>query len=305
MNGTLCDFGPAKLKISRANRGADGAQLLHSVLLDSMVLFRSARLLPRLFRPQAVARLAAARRLSTKPPPSEPAPPPPPPPADEPPAGAKDDDSDAGVRERLLEAALKEVPAHGWSVAALSAGAVTLGLSPTAHGVLPRGPIELVRHFSAQCDEALKKEIEARSEELGALETHNRLIIAIETRLALLQPHAATWPQALALRALPTNLLESLQDAQALSELLLTACGDAAATEVAPKLMDPHLKRASLAAVYGAAELYMLTDRSPGFTDTSCFVEREVAALQQAAGAATYLGGLNPASILASLLPRK
>ena len=69
--------------------------------------------------------------------------------------------------------------------------------------------------------------------------------------------------------------------------------------------MDPHLKRASLAAVYGAAELYMLTDRSPGFTDTSCFVEREVAALQQAAGAATYLGGLNPASILASLLPRK
>ena len=44
---------------------------------------------------------------------------------------------------------------------------------------------------------------------------------------------------------------------------------------------------------------------SPGFTDTSCFVEREVAALQQAAGAATYLGGLNPASILASLLPRK
>ena len=61
------------------------------------------------------------------------------------------------------------------------------------------------------------------------------------------------------------------------------AAGDAAATEVAPKLMDPHLKRASLAAVYGAAELYMLTDRSPGFTDTSCFVEREVAALQQAA----------------------
>ena len=46
--------------------------------------------------------------MSTKPPPSEPAPPPPPPPADEPPAGAKDDDSDAGLRERLLEAALKD-----------------------------------------------------------------------------------------------------------------------------------------------------------------------------------------------------
>lgn len=150
------------------------------------------------------APLSLARAFCTNPSTSAEAcalpPPPPRPPLTEPGSAEEDgsdsaEESDSGLRERLLAAALKEVPQHGWTVGALSAGAVACGMAPTAHGVLPRGPIELVRYFSAQCDEALRAELEARREELAQLEVHNRLIVAMETRLNLLHPHAATWPQ--------------------------------------------------------------------------------------------------------------
>jgi ubiquinone biosynthesis protein COQ9 len=111
--------------------------------------------------------------------------------------------------------------------------------------------------------------------------------------------------QALALRALPSNLPESLADAAVLSELLLSACGADAEVQLAPALLDSHLKRASVAAVYGAAELYLLTDQSPGFTDTSTFLERQVAALQHAVNASAAMRSFNPMAMLAMLAPRK
>jgi ubiquinone biosynthesis protein COQ9 len=258
--------------------------------------------------PLSLSRALCAKPAATAdahaPPP--PPPPRPPPPADESPKTEEErsdpaEESEAVLRDRLLAAALKEVPKHGWTVGALSAGAVACGMSPTAHGVLPRGPIELVRYFNAQCDEALSMELAARREELDQLEVHNRLIVAMETRLNLLHPYVATWPQALALRALPSNLADSFMDARTLSDLLLSSCGPEADVKIAPALLDPHLKRAAVAAVYGAAELYLLTDHSPGFTDTSTFLERKVSALQHAANASAALHGFSPSALFSML----
>ena len=136
---------------------------------------------------------------------------------------AKETDQEQDLREKLLAASLLEVPKHGWTVAALSAGAEACGLSPAAHGVLPRGAIELVRHYSLSCDAALRKELGSRSAEMQDLTVQNRLIVAMQTRLSMLEPHVDTWPQALALRALPANLSESLTDAHALTGVLLEA----------------------------------------------------------------------------------
>jgi len=171
------------------------------------------------------------------------------------------DMDDATIRVRLLDAALNKVPEHGWTVGALSAAAVSIGLSPAAHGMLPRGPIELVRHFSSACDAKLQAELVSKADEFESLEVKNRLVLAMQTRLRMLEPYVATWPQALALKAQPTNVSESLSDAHALASLLLDACGAGARAPIAPAAIDAHLKCASLAAVYGAAELYMLTDK--------------------------------------------
>ena len=111
------------------------------------------------------------------------------------PEGAKEDLSEAAQRARLLEAALQFVPEKGWTVDALSSGAVGLGLSPAAHGILARGPVELVEHFVSGCDAALAQELEERHAELRELEIQNRLLLAMQSRLQMLEPHVGTWSQ--------------------------------------------------------------------------------------------------------------
>lgn len=257
------------------------------------------------------------------------------------PEGAEEDSSDTAQRTRLLEAALEFVPEKGWTVEALSSGAVHLGLSPAAHGILARGPVELVEHFVSGCDAALAKELQERHEELVELEIQNRLLLAMQTRLQMLEPHVGTWSQvgrhrrtarcppprypphatlpspkgpaltsaplrqALALRTLPTNLPGTLQSAHALASTFLEACGEDAQSPLAPALVDPHLKRMAIGAIYGAAELYMLTDKSPGFSDTFLFIEREVSSLHSVAGVARQLQAYSPANLLMTLLSRR
>lgn len=214
-------------------------------------------------------------------------------------------ESDAEQRLRLLEAAMLHVPEKGWTIDALSAGAVACGLSPAAHGMLPRGPVELVEHFVDGCDQSLAEQLAQRQEELASLETQNRLLMAMQTRLQMLEPHVGMWSQALALRTLPTNLPTTLQSVHNLSGTLLSACGEEAQAPLAPALLDPHVKRAAIGAIYGAAELYMLTDRSPGYSDTWLFVDREVNSLHTAANVGAQLMQFSPANLIMSFMARR
>ena len=213
--------------------------------------------------------------------------------------------TDAELRLRVLEAALLEVPAQGWTTEALSSGATACGLSPMAHGLLPRGPVELVEFFSAQCDGELSAQMEERAEELVALEVHNRLLVAMQARLKLVAPHRTSWPQALALRALPTNLPNTLRDAHSLASLLLDTCGEDAKVPLLPSVVDPHVKVLSIGAIYGAAELHMLTDSSPDLSDTWTFLEREVDTVRTMADKGARMPDISPAGLIMSLLMRK
>lgn len=208
------------------------------------------------------------------------------------------------MRTRVLEAALLEVPALGWTTDALTAGAAACDLSPMAHGLAPRGPIELVEYFSASCDARLAFELAERANELADLEAHNRLLNAMQARLRMVAPHAATWPQALALRALPANLPNTLRDAHALAEQLLTAIGDDAKAPLLPGPVDQATKILSVGAIYGACEMHLLADRSPGHNDTWTFLEKQVEGLRTMAAAKSSLPDLSPANLLLSLLSR-
>ena len=110
---------------------------------------------------------------------------------------------------------------------------------------------------------------------------------------------------ALALRALPTNLPNTLRDAHSLASLLLDTCGEDAKVPLLPHAVDPHVKMMSIGAIYGAAELHMLTDSSPGLNDTWTFLEREVDALRTMASTTNRMPDISPAALLVNLLMRK
>jgi hypothetical protein len=105
-------------------------------------------------------------------------------------------------------------------------------------GLLPRGPAQLVEHFSAVCDARFANELHDRRGELAgacpererkrwclrpaltvhvcdaraALRTRDRLATAVRMRLELVQPYIASWPQALGLQVRATwAALQSLR----------------------------------------------------------------------------------------------
>ena len=69
--------------------------------------------------------------------------------------------SDA-LRAKILDAAVKHVPALGWSDDALAMGAKDAGVSAAAHGQLTRGAVDLVEHVASACADDLHAEINAR-----------------------------------------------------------------------------------------------------------------------------------------------
>jgi ubiquinone biosynthesis protein COQ9 len=89
--------------------------------------------------------------------------------------------------------------------------------------------------------------------------------------------------QALALMALPSNLLPSFRELNALSDEIWFLSGDVSVDT------SWYTKRVSLSTIYAATELFMTTDQSTEFRDTREFLDRRFRDVQVVGGA---MGGL-------------
>lgn len=75
-------------------------------------------------------------------------------------------------------------------------------------------------------------------------------------------------PEALALMSLAGNIPQSLRELSALSDEIWFLAGDVSVDS------SWYTKRASLAAIYGATEVFMTSDQSEGFRETKEFLDR-------------------------------
>lgn len=198
------------------------------------------------------------------------------------------------MKRRILNAALKHVPALGWTEQALVQGARELELSPAAHGMFARGPVELVDHFMGQSLKELTRKMD--SDLVRDMRTADRLKTAVRVRLKMQGELVACgrWSEAMALGAMPQNAPHTLRQLALLVDEMWHVAGDDAAD------ITWYTKRAVLGGVYTSTEMYMLTDSSEGFADTWAFLDRrmdDVSALgrlpselaQMASGAAGLL----------------
>lgn len=88
-------------------------------------------------------------------------------------------------------------------------------------------------------------------------------------------------PEALALMSLAGNVSQSLTELSALSDEIWFLAGDVSVDS------SWYTKRASLAAIYGATEVFMTSDNSEGFKGTKEFLDRrfeDSRTLSEAAG---------------------
>jgi ubiquinone biosynthesis protein COQ9 len=175
-------------------------------------------------------------------------------------------------RAALIEAMLPEVPFDGWSRAALRAAARRGGITAEeARALFPDGAADLVAAFSRWADQRMLDRFEALP--LTDTRISDRIARAIATRFEIVAPWREAVRRALTVLALPYNALLALRLVYDTVDAIWYAAGDAATD------FSFYTKRATLAAIYSAAVLYWLEDRSEGFVDTLAFVDRRLAAV--------------------------
>jgi len=172
------------------------------------------------------------------------------------------------LRIQILDEALKHVHQWGWTAQAIAAGAKDKGLSVYAHGLFPRGAIELVEHFQQTCEKEWVAEL-AKIDTTGQT-TVSKLSQALRLRLSKQRGFMSTWPQALALQALPQHAPGAMATLAQICDVAWTHAGDR------KQDITSYSKRIALGGIYTGSELYMLTDYSQDFTDTFDFLDRQL-----------------------------
>lgn len=157
-----------------------------------------------------------------------------------------------------------------WTIEALAAGATDMGYPSVAHGMFPRGAIELVDYFMDKCNDELREKLIANTELLQAMSVTERLKFGVRARLELIVPVLQTWSQAMGLGALPQNAPTTFNKLAKLSDEIWYFAGDKS-TDV-----SWYTKRALLTGIYASTELFMLSDSSPNFEETWAFLDRRI-----------------------------
>ncbi|KAF1777539.1 COQ9 protein [Phytophthora cactorum] len=135
-------------------------------------------------------------------------------------------ESPVDPEQPILAKAIDHVTMHGWTIEALAAGATDLGYPSVAHGMFPRGSVELVEYFMDSCLAKLRKTLIVNTEKLQAMTVAERLKFGVRTRLEMLEPVLATWPQGMAIGALPQNAPSTAKRLAKLSDEIWYFAGD-------------------------------------------------------------------------------
>lgn len=173
-------------------------------------------------------------------------------------------------RDALIEAMLPDVAFDGWSRATLRTAARRTGMpAAEALALFPDGPAELVACFSRWADHRMLARLESLP--LGELRGPERIALAVNIRLEIVEPWREAVRRALAVLAVPQHAPLALRLLYETVDGIWYAAGDSATD------FSFYTKRATLVGIYAATLLYWLDDRSPGFVDTREFLDRRLA----------------------------
>lgn len=173
-------------------------------------------------------------------------------------------------RDALIEAMLPDVPFDGWSRAALRAAARRIGVpAAEALALFPDGPADFAACFSRWADRRMLDRLERFP--LDQLRVPERVALAVNIRLEIVEPWREAVRRALTILSLPQNAPLAMRLLYQTVDGIWYAAGDSATD------FSFYTKRATLVGIYAATLLYWLEDRSPGFADTRAFLDRRLA----------------------------
>lgn len=172
------------------------------------------------------------------------------------------------IQSQILSSALRAVPRLGFTQDAILVGCRENGYREASTQLFPRGVYDLIHYHLVTQRLSLQDRVQL-PQELGLTQKVKTLT------WARLQANADSgviehWQDALAQMSLLENIPASLKELGNLADEIWWLAGD--------KQVDFgwYTKRAQLAGVYAATEVFMSTDKSRGFEETREFLDRRL-----------------------------
>jgi ubiquinone biosynthesis protein COQ9 len=166
-----------------------------------------------------------------------------------------------------------ELPRHaafdGWTPAALALAASATGInSDVAALAFSGGAMDMIDAWFAHVDGAMLAKLPP--ETLATMKIRARIAALVEARLDLLGVDIEALRRALAVLALPQNLLRATKLGWRAADAMWHAAGDTATD------FNHYSKRAILGGVYMATIMAMMDDDSEGHAETRAFLSRRI-----------------------------
>lgn len=173
------------------------------------------------------------------------------------------------LRDKLAPEIAANAAFDGWGTEALELAADALGVDrEVAALAFPGGAVEMIDAWFAAVDTRMLEAVPAA--ELAAIKVRARIAALVEARLAAVEPDREALRRALAVLALPQNVVRAARLGWRTVDGIWRAAGDTSTD------YNHYTKRTILLGVYGATVSVFLDDESEGWADTRAFLARRI-----------------------------
>lgn len=173
------------------------------------------------------------------------------------------------IKNRIIEAALPNVPFDGWTMATLVHGAVEAGYSEAmVTSVFPAGEKDAIRHFSLMADEWMLAALKETNP--VSLRVRDRVTLAVRKRLEAMEPFKEAEKLAVSYWVRPFRKFEGVKLVWKTADVIWQWAGDTATD------YNRYTKRGLLSGVLTSTLLYWLGDVSENHRDTWEFLDRRI-----------------------------
>lgn len=173
------------------------------------------------------------------------------------------------IRALLAPILPRHAAFDGWRPQAVAMAAQEQGIDgDVAQLAFADGAMGMIDAWFASIDAAMLDALPA--EQLSALSIRRRIIALVEARLDLLAPDREALRRALAVLAMPNNVVHAGKLGWRAADAMWRAAGDTATD------LNHYTKRMTLSAVYASTLLVFVNDDSDDHADSRAFLARRV-----------------------------
>jgi ubiquinone biosynthesis protein COQ9 len=173
------------------------------------------------------------------------------------------------IRAALAPALASHAAFDGWNDKAVAAAAQEKGVDPDiAQLAFKGGAMVLIDHWIASVDAEMVRRLPP--EKRAAMKIRERITALIQTRLDITAPVKEAQRRALAIMAMPQNMLATTRLGWRSADAMWRLAGDTATD------FNHYTKRLTLSAVYASTLAVFVNDDSEDHMDTKAFLARRI-----------------------------